>query len=125
MTARTIEIPPERWPSFLDLVKQQATGEPVRLEVANRELGDQEMSTLLALRDLDLETKGSERGRLIVAVASDRGELTHLVQAPLQIAAGLNEQAELQWLAIEESDAVTTIHFEHYPELESEYAAIP
>src|SRR5437868_13388304 len=104
MTIRTIEIPKERWPAFLALLNPMAGGRPVRLEVAQRQLGDQEMGDLLPLRDIDLEVKGSERGRMVITVGSERGELTHLITKPLRMAMELNEATEPQWLAIEEPD---------------------
>lgn len=119
---RTIEIAKEGWPSVLKMFNKLADGLPVRVEVARRELGDQEMGELLPLRDIDFETKGSERGAIVVAVGSDRGELTHLVKQPVSMAIGLNEANEPQFLAIEEEGGATTIvHFEKLPELESDY----
>ena len=47
--ARILEIPKERWSSFLQTINRLAGGRPVRLEVARRELGDQEMAELLPL----------------------------------------------------------------------------
>jgi hypothetical protein len=123
---RTVEIPQPRWPSFLKMLNRLAGGKPVRLEVAGRELGDQEMGNLLPLNDVDLETKGSERGRIIVSVGSDRGELMHLIQEPALMAVGLNEVSEPQWLAIKErGEATTILHFEQLPALEAEYPVTP
>jgi len=123
---RTIEIPREKWPSFLKMLNRLADGRPVRLEVARRDLGDQEMGGRLPLQDIDLETKGSERGKLTITVGSDRGELTHLIAQPTHISIGLNDVAEPQWLGIDEpNEAVTIIHFEQLPALEREYAAEP
>jgi hypothetical protein len=120
---RTIDIPNQRWPSFLKMLNKMADGRPVRLEVAQRELGDQNMSDLLPLSDLDLETKGSEKGRIIVTVGSDRGELTHHIGKPIRLAVGVNDANEPQWVAIYEEDgASTVIHFEQLPALEAGYA---
>jgi len=120
---RTVEIPQDRWTAFLKMLNRLADGRPVRLEVARRELGDQEMGNLLPLVDVDFETKGSDRGALIIAVGSDRGELTHLIGRPTRMAIGLNDVNEPQWLAIDEQGEGTTIvHFEHLPALEQGYA---
>ena len=120
---RTVEIPQDRWTAFLKMLNRLADDRPVRLEVARRELGDQEMGNLLPLVDVDFETKGSDRGALIIAVGSDRGELTHLIGRPTRMAIGLNDANEPQWLAIDEQGEGTTIvHFEHLPALEQEYA---
>ena len=123
---RTVEIPRERWLEFLQMIHRMALGRPVRLEVARRELGDQEMSDKLPLLGLDLELKGSGRGELIVAVGSDRGELTHVIERPMRIAVGLNEGDEPQWIAVDERDeAVTIIHFERLSAVEPEYGVTP
>jgi len=120
---RTVEIPQDRWTAFLKMLNRLADGRPVRLEVARRELGDQEMGNLLPLVDVDFETKGSDRGALIIAVGSDRGELAHVIEKPRRMAIGLNDMNEPQWLAIDEQGEGTTIvHFEHLPALEQQYA---
>lgn len=123
---RIIEIGQERWPSYLKMLERMVDGRLVRLEVARRELGDQEMGRRLPLVDFDLEEKGSERGRILITVGSERGELTHLIARPTHLAVGLNERDEPQWLAIDESGQGTTIvHFERLPALELEYGAAP
>jgi hypothetical protein len=119
---RTVEIPQDRWTAFLKMLNRLADGRPIRLEVARRELGDQEMGNLLPLVDIDFETKGSDRGALIIAVGSDRGELTHLIEKPRRMAVGLNDVNEPQWLAIDEGEGTTIVHFEQLPALEQEYA---
>ena len=120
---RTVEISQDRWTAFLKMLNRLADGRPVRLEVARRELGDQEMGNLLPLVDVDFETKGSDRGALIIAVGSDRGELAHVIEKPRRMAIGLNDVNEPQWLAIDEQGEGTTIvHFEHLPALEQQYA---
>src|SRR5262249_22433878 len=106
---RTIEIPQQKWPSFLRMLNRLADGRPIRLEVARRDLGDQEMGGMLPLQDIDLETKGSERGKLSISVGSDRGELIHLIEQPTHIAMGLNEVGEPQWVAIDEPGSAVTI----------------
>jgi Family of unknown function (DUF5335) len=123
---RTVEIPQHKWPSFLRMLNLLADGRPVRVEIAQRELGDQQMGDLLPLGSIDLETKGSERGKLIITVGGDRGELTHLVEQPTRITLGLNDAGEPQWLGIDEhGEATTIIHFERLPALESEYTVTP
>jgi hypothetical protein len=120
---RTVEIPQDRWTAFLKMLNRLADGRPVRLEVARREVGDQEMGNLLPLVGVDFETKGSDRGALIIAVGSDRGELTHLIEKPRRLAIGLNDMNEPEWLAIDEQgEGTTVVHFEHLPALEQEYA---
>ncbi len=123
---RTVEIPRERWQSFLEMIDRLASGRPVRLEVARRELGDQDMASRLPLIGVELEQKGSDRGELVVSVATDRGELTHVIGQPTGIAIGLNDNDEPQWLAVAEpGDAITIIHFEQLAALSADYAPTP
>jgi hypothetical protein len=115
---RTVDIPQDKWRSFLQMLNHLADGRPVRLEVARRDLGDQEMSDGLPLVDIDLETKGSERGTLTITVGSDRGELRHLIEQPTDISVGLNEVGDPQWVGIDERGLATTIlHFIELPAL--------
>jgi len=118
---RIIEIPNDRWTSFLKTISRLADGRSVRLEVASRELGDQDMAELQPLIGIYFETKGSERGEVVVSVGSDRGELTHVVAKPTRIAVTINDASEPQSVAIEDADGGTTIvHFERMPALPAE-----
>jgi hypothetical protein len=113
----TFEIPKERWAGFVELINRRARDRPVRVEVEGRDLGDQEMGQLLPLVGLALETKGSERGDLLISVESKRGEiLTHHINQPLHLYLTHNEAAEVEHLAVEEaSGAKTLLHFQHLP----------
>ncbi|MCU1280843.1 MAG: hypothetical protein JWM53_4389 [bacterium] len=120
---RTFNIPEERWRPFLRLMNRLALGRPVRVEIVNRTLGDQEIGDKLPLREIDLELKGSERGRLIVSVGDDESEIIHFVSLPTRLAIGIDEVGELQWIAVDERDVrVTILHFERFPELEADYS---
>src|ERR1700694_20084 len=104
-----MEVPKENWPKFLAMLNRLALDRPVRVEVVQRELGDQEMGALLPLREIDFETKGSARGKLIITVGSDRGELVHIVEVPTRFYVGINEAGVLEWLSIEEASLGKTI----------------
>jgi len=118
---RTLDIPKENWTSFINTLNRHALERPVRLEVAQRELGDQEMANLQPLRGMDFETKGSARGAFLVSVGSDEEELTHRIDNPKRLYVGQNEAAEMEWLAIDEEPIGTTfIYFEHLPALPEE-----
>ena len=123
---RTVDIPQDKWRSFLQMLNRLADGRPVRLEVARRDLGDQQMSEGLPLVDIDLETKGSERGMLTITVGSERGELRHLIERPMHISVGLDEIGEPKWVAVDEGGEATTIlHFVERPALERGDTAAP
>jgi hypothetical protein len=114
---RTYEIQSERWPGFLDTFNQRALGFPVRLEVANRDIGDQDLGRLLPFRGIDFESKGAERGDLIVHVGGDRDDLLdHRIDSALHLYVGENDAAEMEWLVVEDADhGKTFIYFEHLP----------
>ena len=118
---RTIEIPKENWMSFLQLLNRHAIDRPLRLEVVNRELGDQEMGDYLPFRGMSFETKGSDRGDLLIITAADQGELTHRIAVPTHIYILYNEAAELELLTVEDADnGKTLMYFEHLPALPEE-----
>jgi hypothetical protein len=112
MTA-TLEIPKERWKPFLDEVSRHALGRLVRLEVESIELGDQEMSELQPLRGIELETKGSAHGSLLIMTGTDAEDMNHLIGSVSRIYVGHNETAEMEWLAIEDqAGGKTLVYFE-------------
>jgi hypothetical protein len=118
---RTLDIPKENWTNFINTLNRHALERPVRLEVVDRELGDQEMGRLLPLRGMDFETKGSARGAFFISVGSDEEELNHRIDIPKRLYVGHNEAAEMEWLAIDEEPIGTTIiYFEHLPALPEE-----
>jgi|GEM_PF-385671 len=118
---RTLEIPKENWMSFLEMLNRHAADRPLRLEVVNRELGDQEMGDYLPFRGINFEAKGSDRGDLLIITGSDRGELTHRIARPTRIYILHNEAAELELVTIEEADnGKTLMYFEHLPALPEE-----
>lgn len=123
---RTVEIPQAKWLSFLAMLNRLAGGRSIRLEVAQRALGVQEMGDRLPLREIELETKGSERGHLTITVGSERGALTHVIEQPTHISLGLDDAGEPEWLAIaERGEATTILHFERLPALQAEIPVAP
>ena len=125
MDIHSIEVPKQNWASFLLALNRLAQDRPVRLEVINRELGDQEMVEKLPLIGIDFETKGSERGDLLVTVLSDDGPLTHRMEKPTRLFIAHNETGELmQTLAVLEADGgETIIYFEDLPALPEQTGA--
>ncbi len=125
MGIHSIEVPKQSWTSFLLALNRLAEDRPVRLEVINRELGDQEMATKLPLLAIDFETKGSERGDVLVTMMSDDGPLTHRIEKPTQFYIAHNETGELmQTLAIlDATGGETIIYFEDLPALPEQTGA--
>ncbi len=125
MEIHSIEIPKESWVGFLQILNRYAQDRPVRLEVINRELGDQEMASKLPLEAIDFETKGTAKGSLLVSVISDDGPFTHRIDKPTHFYIAHNETGELlQTLAILDADGgETVIYFENLPALPEQTSA--
>ncbi len=125
MAIHSIEVPKQNWVSFLQVLNRSAQDRPVSLEVVNRELGDQEMESKLPLLAIDFETKGSERGDLLVTVMSDDGPVTHRIEKPTQFYIAHNEAGEqLQTLAVlDAAGGKTIISFEDVPALPAQTGA--
>jgi hypothetical protein len=119
MGIHSIEVPKQSWTSFLQDLNRLAQDRPVRLEVINRELGDEEMASKLPLVAIDFETKGSERGDFLVTLMSDDGPLTHRIEKPTQLYVAHDEAGGLlQTLAVlEAGGGETIIYFEEVPAL--------
>jgi len=101
---RHLDIPQERWLSFLEIFDRQVDGRSIRIEVVGRTLGDQELGDRLPLRGIDFEPKGSEKGSLFVTVEGTDGDLVHRIGGTLRIYLGQNtESGQFEWLAVEEA----------------------
>jgi hypothetical protein len=111
---RTHDIPKAQWESFLQMLSRELMDQPVRLEVENGELGDQELTRMLPLRDLEFETKGSEQGSIGLTVGSERGALGHWIENPSRISVRGSDAGELDCICIEgQGGDKTLIYFEH------------
>ena len=118
--SRTTEIPRESWGKWLDDLSKRAQEHLVRIEVINREIGDQEMARFLPLIGISLEKKGSEAGDIdiAVAVASAQADLDHRVDKPTRMFVEANDRGLIECLEIEdEGGGKTLVYFEHLPPL--------
>jgi hypothetical protein len=117
-----LEIPKESWSNLLNIVNQHVLDHPVRLELMNQELGDQELGRLLPLREIDFEKKGSAQGALLISVGTDREELMHRIDRPTHFYVGHDEAGLVQYLAIEdEGGGKTLIYLEELPQIPAEF----
>jgi hypothetical protein len=121
---RTIEIPKATWVSFLTDLTRNALDRPVRLEVENIEIGDQEMGDKLPLREIELEMKGSNAGGLEITVGGRTDELSHRIERPTRLYAQINDSQQIECLSIEDADnGKTLLFFEELPSLSSDRGA--
>ena len=108
---RTIEIPRQTWAVYFDNLNKRALSEPVRLEVENRDIGDQEMTRRLPLVGIDLETKGSEAGDIEITVGDERGEFTHAIDNPTRVYLKVDDDGNIDCLEVEDQDNGKTLIF--------------
>jgi len=119
--AHTIEIPRENWVGYFEHLSQRARTYPVRLEVENRDIGDQEMARGFPLVGIELETKGSEAGDIEVTVGDERQEFMHHVDNPMRVFLMVDDSGNIDCIEIEDRDnGKTLIFFEHHPGLPAE-----
>lgn len=108
---RTIEIPRETWAVYFDNLSKRALSAPIRLEVENRDIGDQEMTRRLPLVGLDLEMKGSEAGDIEVTVGDERRELMHHIDNPVRVYLKVDDDGNIDCMEIEDQDDGKTLIF--------------
>lgn len=111
---RTIEIPRQDWFPYFESLNKRALGQPVHVEVENREIGDQELSRTLPLVGIELEKKGSEAGDIEVTVEDEQhDELMHHVDNPTRVWLLVDDNGNIDSMDIEDQDGgKTLIYFE-------------
>ncbi len=116
--ANTIEIPRESWAVYFERLGKQAQAYPVRLEVENRDIGDQEMARKLPLVGIDLERKGSQVGDIEVTVGDAGENFMHHIEEPARVYLKVDDAGNIDCVEIEDAaDGKTFIFFERYPGL--------
>jgi hypothetical protein len=116
--ANTIEIPRENWSVYFERLGRQAQTYPVRIEVENRDIGDQEMARRLPLVGIDLETKGSEMGDIEVTVGEADQNFMHHIDDPTRVYLKVDDSGNIDCIAIEDKgNGKTLIFFERHPGL--------
>jgi hypothetical protein len=116
--ARTIEIPRENWAVYFERLGRQAQAYPVRLEVENEDIGDQEMARRLPLVGIALETKGSEVGDLEVTVGDADQNFMHHIDDPRRVYLKVEDSGNIDCIEIEDgANGKTLIFFERHPGL--------
>lgn len=116
--ARTIEIPREGWAGYLERLSRRGQTHPIRIEVQNRDIGDQEMVRKLPLVGIELETKGSDQGEIEVTVGDSRGQFTHNIDEPARMHLKVDDAGNMECLEIEDQGGgKTLVFFERHPGL--------
>ena len=108
---RTIEIPRRTWAVYFENLSKRALSTPIRLEVENRDIGDQEMTRRLPLVGIDLEVKGSEAGDIEITVGDERQEFMHHIDNPTRVYLKVDDDGNIDCMEIEDQDNGKTLVF--------------
>ncbi|WP_225409875.1 DUF5335 family protein [Stigmatella hybrida] len=107
------EIPRDQWASYLVGISQQEPSPWVHMESIDTDTGDQPLAGRLPLKEISLETKGSDSGAVQIIVGREGAEITHRILHPERISAELDEASgALECLEIGEKGGKTLIFFE-------------
>jgi len=91
----------------------------VRVELADEDMGNQELGRLLLLNGIVFEDLGEEHCALHLWLDGDAGPFDHWIDSPKTICVGASGSL-IEWFAIEDRRGGKTIVFvEHLPELPS------
>src|SRR5262245_40037623 len=109
---RTLEVPRERWSSFVKTLSEQTRDRPVRVEVIDPTIGDQPLSSTAPFRSLEWVERGSAKDTLELDLGLD-ANLDHRVLNPRRLFVRLSSGGDVEALDIEdEQQARTLISFE-------------
>lgn len=116
----TREIPEAQWGEFLRRMTREYEDRPIRIEVENLTLGQQEMGDHLILQEFQWETAGSGRGQMEISV---EGPFSHRVAEPVRMWAAESEDGRVSSIEIEDAQKTRTrIYFEAWMVLAAEEA---
>lgn len=111
--SRTIEVPRENWADYLCNLSKRALAQPVRVELLDSELGDQELSNLQPLLGIDFDTRGSEAGSIDITLGKGTSELEHRIDGARGLFLLVSDEGNLECLEIEgPSGSKTLVRFE-------------
>jgi hypothetical protein len=101
----TREIPRKDWGTFFEDFSRSHRDHPVRVEVSGQDLGEQRLGEELALMGVGLETKGSAKGDIDIALRlkAPDGAMDHRIARPQRIY--LEEDPEAGRLCLDIEDA--------------------
>ena len=110
MSIETLDIPRSQWQNSLIDLSRQYQGWAVILEEMLGELGDQYASKEMPLQGLSLETKGSEKGDILVELGDSPHEyMVHHVDHPSALRVTVTKPGDEADNEIESEDGTTTI----------------
>lgn len=112
----THEIPKDQWTQWLTLLTRQGADRPIRIEVENRDIGDQLVGRQLPLIGIALDEAGSEAINIEVsATEPDGGWLGHRIEWPMRLYMRMRDGGEVECLEIEDARGGKTLIFFEQP----------
>jgi hypothetical protein len=89
------EIPQDRWEQFFEDFSNQHEGQPVRIELMNRDIGDQPFADAAPLLGISCDTKGSRAGSIEITAGEDADSLvSHVIDRPAHVRLATGDQAD-------------------------------
>jgi len=114
----TREIPEAQWGDFLRRMTKEYEERPIRIEVENLTLGQQEVGDHLILQEFQWERVGSGKGQMEISV---EGPFSHRIAQPLRVWADEADAGRVSSIEIEDAQKTRTrIYFEAWPLLQEE-----
>jgi len=116
------EIERDRWSEFLDDFSKRNRNRPTRLEIADQEIGSQEVEEFFPLVGVSFEGKGSAAGSVVIILGNgsldDLRQMEHTVSNTKRIVPIIGTRGFEDGLGFESEDgARTLLLFEELPEL--------
>jgi hypothetical protein len=107
-----VEIPRQEWSLYFQGLSQRALGHRVRVEVIGPDIGDQPLAQALPLQEIELETKGSDKGAISLIVGAEGQEVTHRVLDVEAVFLEVRDHGDLACLELQERGGKTLVFFE-------------
>jgi hypothetical protein len=109
MAMQTREVPTHEWVPFLDDFSRRHQGEPVTVEVFDRELGAQREMRSMPLIGVSVDLKDGTEQIEVIAGDEPRSHLMHAIAKPARVHLASSEAGADQALQIESADGSTTL----------------
>ena len=106
-----VRVPPSEWCEFLEAFSRRHRGWLVRMEVHDRETGEDVGSRYMPLERIELDTEDSANPRINITMDTDHKVFKHVLFRPSRLVLHLSSNGADESLSIESLNTSTTIRF--------------
>ena len=106
-----VKVPQPEWREFLDAFTLRHRGWLVRMEIHDRETGEDVGSRYMHLNSIELDTEDSVNPRINITVDNDHKLFKHVLFRPSRLTLHLSSNGADESLNIESLNTSTTIRF--------------